>query len=206
MSAAAVAFSADQLVEQYAPLVRSVCGRFTLPPAVDREDLFQEGIIGLLDAAKKYDPARQIPFGAYATTRIRGSILDYLRRLDPLSRDDRKLVAARQMVKPQHLCLTLAWRGANTDGDQHEISHPELRSRSNTAETVENAVAVKALLRRVWRWLSEQERQVVSLVVNEDQTFAEAARTLGLSRFRVRNVYFAALFKMQCRLGLVEAL
>ena len=61
-----------------------------LPLHVDLEDLIHAGILGLLDAASKYDDSKQVPFRAYAKHRIRSAILDNLREMDWASRDLRR--------------------------------------------------------------------------------------------------------------------
>ena len=73
-----------QLVEKYLPLVRTVVARLamTLPPHVDSEDLYSAGLGGLLNAVRQYDPTAGTAFETYARLRIRGSILDELRRMD----------------------------------------------------------------------------------------------------------------------------
>jgi RNA polymerase sigma factor for flagellar operon FliA len=72
------------LIERFLPLVRNVVDRIklNLPPHVDADDLYSVGVTGLIAAVKKYDPAQGHTFAAYATTRIRGAILDELRRMD----------------------------------------------------------------------------------------------------------------------------
>lgn len=74
----------DVLVERYAPLVKRIAyhmiGR--LPPSVMVDDLIQAGMIGLLDASYQYDPKQGASFETYASIRIRGSMLDELRRND----------------------------------------------------------------------------------------------------------------------------
>lgn len=73
----------EKLVVQYVPLVKYVVGRMAinLPPGMDNDDLISIGCWGLIDAAKKFDHSRGVQFKTYAMTRIRGSILDELRRL-----------------------------------------------------------------------------------------------------------------------------
>ena len=72
------------LYETYLPLVRSIVARIkiNLPPHIDEQDLNSVGITGLISALKKYDPEQKKSFGSYAAMRIRGSILDELRRMD----------------------------------------------------------------------------------------------------------------------------
>jgi len=79
--------------ENYLPLVKYIVGRLQvkLPPFMDQEDLISSGILGLLDAIKKYDPSRGIKFETYATPRIRGAVLDAVRKANwaPRSTYDR---------------------------------------------------------------------------------------------------------------------
>jgi len=74
----------DELIKQYLPLVKTVVGRLamTLPAHVDIEDLYSAGLVGLLNAARKYDPRCGSAFETYARLRIRGALFDELRRLD----------------------------------------------------------------------------------------------------------------------------
>jgi RNA polymerase sigma factor for flagellar operon FliA len=74
----------NALVEQYLPLVRAIVGRLamTLPDHVDQDDLNSAGLVGLLQALRNYDPASGTSFETYARVRIRGAMLDELRRMD----------------------------------------------------------------------------------------------------------------------------
>lgn len=74
----------EDIVKNYLPLVKTVVGRLamTLPPHVDLEDLYSSGLVGLLNAIRKYDPTSKASFESYARVRIRGSVIDELRRLD----------------------------------------------------------------------------------------------------------------------------
>ncbi len=74
----------NALVEQYLSLVRAVLGRLamTLPEHVDQDDLNSAGLVGLLQALRNYDPACGTSFETYARVRIRGAMLDELRRMD----------------------------------------------------------------------------------------------------------------------------
>ncbi len=74
----------NELIERYLPLVRNVVDRIkiNLPAHVDADDLYSVGITGLLAAVRKYDPGQSTTFAGYASTRIRGAILDELRRMD----------------------------------------------------------------------------------------------------------------------------
>lgn len=74
----------NELVQKYTPLVAAVMARLamTLPDHVDRDDLYSTGLIGLLQALRNYNPACGTSFETYARVRIRGAMLDELRRMD----------------------------------------------------------------------------------------------------------------------------
>ncbi|HHV56186.1 MAG TPA: FliA/WhiG family RNA polymerase sigma factor [Firmicutes bacterium] len=74
----------EALVELYAPLVKHVAARLrlVLPAHVEFEDLLGSGVFGLLSALERFEPERGIKFETFATTRIRGAILDSLRAAD----------------------------------------------------------------------------------------------------------------------------
>ena len=76
-------------------LVRAIVSRTTAPTHVlaDREDLESLGVLGLLQALDQYDPDRGTPFASFAYGRIRGVLVDHIRSLDPLSREQRRRLA-----------------------------------------------------------------------------------------------------------------
>src|SRR5213083_1415521 len=82
----------DRIVLDHLPLVKAIAVRVheNLPVHVDLDDLIHAGILGLFDAASKYNPDKKVIFHSYAKHRIKGAILDSLRQLDWASRDLRK--------------------------------------------------------------------------------------------------------------------
>ena len=84
----------DELVTRYLPLIKYVVGRMAItPPAgLDYEDILSFGVFGLLDAVDKFDPSKGFVFQTYAIPRIRGAILDELRKCDWFSRSGREKV------------------------------------------------------------------------------------------------------------------
>ncbi|HHV94630.1 MAG TPA: FliA/WhiG family RNA polymerase sigma factor [Firmicutes bacterium] len=89
----------ESLVTAYLHLVKYIAGRMAvgLPNTVEYEDLVSYGIFGLLDAIEKYDTSRGVRFESYASTRIRGAILDGLRSVDWVPRSVR--LKARQLAQ-----------------------------------------------------------------------------------------------------------
>lgn len=82
----------DAVVLEHLPLVKVIAVRVheNLPVHVDLDDLVHAGVLGLFDAATKYNPDKQVAFSSYAKHRIKGAILDSLRQLDWASRDLRR--------------------------------------------------------------------------------------------------------------------
>lgn len=94
--------STEDLVREYLPLVKRLADHLMsrLPACVEVDDLIQAGLIGLLDAVKRYDDSLGANFETYATQRIRGAMLDELRGVDWASRNVRR--AARQIENAIH--------------------------------------------------------------------------------------------------------
>ncbi|MEA2639283.1 MAG: polymerase sigma factor FliA [Chloroflexota bacterium] len=130
----------DKLIVQYAPLVKYVVGRLaiSLPPSVSPEDLVGYGTIGLIQAVDRFDPTVGVKFETYAIQRIRGSILDAMRSLQPLSRG-----TIRRAREVERAYEELTHRLGRTPEEQEVADHigltiPELHKQmvEATARTV----------------------------------------------------------------------
>jgi len=97
----------EQLLLQQLPQVKYIARRIheRLPQHVPFEDLLHAGIVGLMDAVRKYDPTKNVRFSSYAKFRIRGAILDSLRDMDwsprDLRRKARRLEATMQKLQSE---------------------------------------------------------------------------------------------------------
>ena len=82
----------EKIILEYAPLVKVVAGRLSmyLGYNVEYEDLVSYGIFGLIDAIDKYDSMKEVKFETYASLRIRGAILDQIRKMDWIPRTIRQ--------------------------------------------------------------------------------------------------------------------
>lgn len=91
----------ERLLFDHLPLVQHVARQiyYRLPKHVVFEDLVQAGMLGLLDACMKYDCNRNVQFGVYAKTRIRGSILDSLREFDSAPRSLRRFARQAEQAR-----------------------------------------------------------------------------------------------------------
>ncbi len=90
------------VVQNYFNLVQSIANKIKrrLPAHVEVQDLVQTGMIGLLEASRRYDSSRMVDFSSYANSRITGAILDELRKWDTCSRQDRK--TGREIEDAKH--------------------------------------------------------------------------------------------------------
>jgi RNA polymerase sigma factor for flagellar operon FliA len=82
----------EKLILKYAPLVKQIAERMAvrLPPNISKDELVGPGVLGLFDAIDKFDSKRGIKFKTYANLRIKGAILDELRKMDWISRSVRR--------------------------------------------------------------------------------------------------------------------
>ncbi len=126
----------EALVEDHMPLVQAVARgwRARCRTTLDYEDLLQAGALGLVQAARRFDPARTSAFAAFAAERIRGAICDFLREADPVTRGRRQAVrsldstAARLRVELQRepraeeLASALGWTPEATEQARGDVA------------------------------------------------------------------------------------
>jgi RNA polymerase sigma factor (sigma-70 family) len=165
----------NRTIDAHAGLVRSVARAFVsrLPPCFDLDDLVQEGFIGLIDAADKYDPGLNVPFAAYAFYRVRGAICSSVRRsqwanstMASIFSDGGELMFEPTSSAPDH------------DGDLNR----ETRGRQLRAALAEH--------------LTPRERFVVELYFFEGETLLEAGKRLGVNNSRASQINHKALQKL----------
>lgn len=137
----------EQLILHYAPLVSAVAGRvgMRLPSTVEQADLVSYGMFGLIDAIEKYETGRAVKFESYASSRIRGAIIDELRAMDWVPRSVR--TKARSVDRAYaELEATLHRAPSEAEVAKHlEISVSELRHTFSQLSTV-NIAALDELL------------------------------------------------------------
>lgn len=93
----------DALIQEHLPLVKKIAGRLSigLPSHVEEEELVASGVVGLLEAMERYDPSYEAGFKTFATWRIRGAMLDELRRVTWMPRSIYKRWRKLQDVEQQ---------------------------------------------------------------------------------------------------------
>ncbi len=229
---AAQARQQDDLVTQHAPLVKRIAYHLLtrLPPSVLADDLIQSGMIGLLEAARHYDPAQGATFETYAGIRIRGAMLDEIRKSDwtPRSVHRKAREVAEAVRKVEH--------EKGRDARDHEVAeamglpveeyHRILRDASGArifsfddpdavgenAEEVAGEHEAEPLhrlhdedfqhnLARAIGGLPERERLVMSLYYEQELNLREIGAVLGVSESRVCQIHGQALTRLRARLA-----
>ncbi len=91
--------SAEQLLQEYLPMIRYHAGQLIqrVPNSIEMDDLINSGVLGLLDAANRFDSSRDVLFKTFAGYRVRGAMIDYIREFDWLPRSLRD--ASKQLQK-----------------------------------------------------------------------------------------------------------
>lgn len=97
----------ENLIIKHLPLVKRLVSKMDSGYNYDLDDMINIGVIGLMDAIKKYDKDKNVPFEAYATLRIKGAVIDELRRAGPVSRDRinklNQYYEAKEELEKRHL-------------------------------------------------------------------------------------------------------
>jgi RNA polymerase sigma factor FliA len=209
----------DQLILEHLPLVRHLVGKLVaeLPPNVDVDNLESAGVLGLVEAAHHFDPERGAQFKTYAYTRIRGAVLDELRRNCPLPQHMLQQVArVRKVYDELPPPVTTHALAVATGLSEEEVAdslaairmtrlvsweeHGELigtrlddpQRPDVRAEKEEQ----KRLLVEALNALDERERLIVTLYYLEDLRLKEIGEVLRLSESRISRLLSAALFHL----------
>jgi RNA polymerase sigma-B factor len=172
------AASRHELIERHLPLVRAVARRFACREE-PLEDLVQVGTIGLIKAVDRYDAARGVALGAYATPSIAGEIRHHLRDRSAPVRVPRRDQAAGVRVTAVEL---------DCAGDRAQAADP--------VAAAHERLALGAALRS----LHPRERQVVHLRFAEDLSQAQIAARIGLSQVHVSRTLRHALHRLRDQL------
>ena len=170
-----------EFIKKYLYLVKSIVNKTAInfPVHVDREDLEQQGLLGLLNAAKRYDPEKKVKFGSYASHVIRGHILDYAKYHWPVSvprsvREKKSTIRKSVELKSQM------------------IQDKKIESAAHCLTAEENK---KRLLMAVKR-LQFREKLVIVLYYYEGLVMRDIGELMGLTVPRVSQLHSMAMQKM----------
>ncbi|MGY0632983.1 RNA polymerase sigma factor FliA [Luteimonas sp. A478] len=226
--------AADPTIE-HAELVRRIAHHLAarLPPSVDVDDLIQAGMIGLIEASRSYDANQGAAFETYASIRIRGSMIDEIRRGDwvprSVHRRAREAAAAIREIEQatgrsataqevaERLDIPMtdymrllenAARGYVLSLDAHVEDHGESEPVGNQAFPTPHETAVRSEFGRelgnAIGHLPEREQLVLSLYYEQDLNLKEIGAVLGVSESRVCQLHGQAVVRLRGRLTAFE--
>ncbi len=207
---------ATEAIARHAPMVYRMVKRLAerVPASVDRQDLFNAGILGLLTAIERFDASRGVAFEAYAQIRIRGAVIDELRRRDHLSRRMRRRTReigeqAEELERKLGRPLDPAELAERTGLSVEAVSRsrqqqptprpmaPELLDRVESEPLWQRPAAPheeaasREQIRKVSEALSalpERSRLIVGLYYEAQLTLKEIGELLGISESRVSQL------------------
>ncbi|MCZ6771018.1 MAG: RNA polymerase sigma factor FliA [Proteobacteria bacterium] len=223
--------SQNEVVDEYAPLVKRIAYHLMtrLPPTVQVDDLIQSGMIGLLEAARNYDPTQGASFETYAGIRIRGAMLDEIRKGDWAPRSlHRKVRAitkavadieaqfgrdARDAEVAEHVGMSLddyyhtlqdatgyrVFSFENLPAGEEGMTESLTVKFPEPLENVQNDLFKEALAEAI-AGLPERERLVMSLYYKEELNLRETGDVLGVSESRVCQIHSQALIRLKSRM------
>jgi len=223
----------DDMVERHAPLVKRIACHLInrLPACVQLEDMIQAGMIGLLEASGKYDETQGASFETYAGIRIRGSMLDEIRKNDwaprSVHRKARLVAEAVREIENEHgrdardveiaetLDMSLGeYYKILQDNSYHKVLSVDDTS-VNTGETMLDSMSDNApgildgmhkddmqrLLSEAIAGLPERERLVMALYYDEELNLREIGAVMGVSESRVSQIHSQAIIRLQARMS-----
>ena len=217
------------LMEHYVHLVKLVAGRLGiyLNPYIETDDLIGYGILGLIDAIDKFDLSKDVKFETYASLRIRGSILDAIRKLDWVPRTLRK---KQKDIDKAYIELEIKLKRPPLDDEvasflgisleeyyvvlkevnvatlvsiDENIYHFETVSDENaiTPEHYAEKNEIKETLTQMIDQLPEREKKVIFLYYYEELTLKEISKVLEVSESRVSQLHTKAVPRLRAQLA-----
>tara|TARA_B100000214_G_C23791010_1_gene545890 strand:- start:62 stop:781 length:720 start_codon:yes stop_codon:yes gene_type:complete len=197
-----------------------------LPNHVELEELIQIGMVGLLEAAKSYDTSQGADLGTFASKRIRGAILDEVRKRSPLSRTDSSNMKAEEQVVEQFMAKhgrppTASEVASELDTSLEDYQKRRDRSQkfrttslaeleengqtpvsesASPEEEVETGETLKWLTGEISE-LPEREQIVLSLYYNDEMNLKEIGTIIGVSESRVSQILTKVVGKLRDRVA-----
>ena len=217
----------EALVMRHAELVKRIAYHLAgrLPASVEVDDLIQAGMLGLLEAAANYSEGRGASFETYAGIRIRGAMLDGLRKLDWAPRSvHRKARAVAKAIREieseigrEARDVEVAERMGMKLSEYHRIVEDSAGCQISSLTTEEGEMTLtdssadpfrdvvdedfRAALTEAIAGLPERERLVMSLYYDDELNLKEIGAALRVSESRICQIHGQALVRLQARLA-----
>ncbi len=222
----------DEVVDRYAPLVKRIAHHLLLrmPASVQIDDLIQSGMIGLLEASRKYDVTKGASFETYAGIRIRGSMLDEVRKGDwaprSVHRKSRKVAEAikaieartgqdakvQDIAKEMDIDLNAYFAILQDASGSRLFSFDDVMEGDDSAiETAAGELpgpcdglqrdTFKSHLAKAIDGLPEREKLVLALYYDEELNLKEIGEVIGVSESRVSQIHSQAALRLRARLS-----
>ncbi len=167
----------------YSPLVKYVAGRMSsgLPTHVEEADLISYGLLGLISAVERFDPAREIKFETFAITRIKGSIIDELRSLDWVPRSVR---ARAREIEKANAQLEHKLQRAPTDVEMAEALSTTVEEFQSSLTRISNSSVIA--LDELWTLSDASGDQISLLDTIQDPNAADPAQAMDATEMKDR--------------------
>ncbi|MBE3592651.1 MAG: FliA/WhiG family RNA polymerase sigma factor [Thermoanaerobacter sp.] len=223
----------NEIIIKYMPLVKHIVKKLIISDITqsEYEDLINQGVIGLIDAIEKYQPSKGVKFETYATLRIRGEIIDYLRRKDwmprSLKKKYKKIEKTVETLQQKYnreptveeiteacglnetdVLKTLSYINVSNINSLEEAieNNFKLHAISNNVElkNPEEEVLYKELKRKLAsaiESLPNKERLVITLYYYEDLNYKDISKILNLTESRISQIHTKAIKRIREMLG-----
>jgi len=211
----------DELAISYMPAVKSMALRLKerLPNSIDFNDLVSIGLEELVKLSKRYDPKKNDNFWGYAKKRVYGSMLDFLRSLDTVSRGDRKLIKEIEKI------VIAYYDKYNIEPDNKYIANKlgidieKVRKLKRSMEiytvmpieeqiiffdSVSKKIEEEELIeviKKTLQKMNKKEQLVIQLYYFEELSLKEIAQILEISESRVSQIHKSVIRKLRKELN-----
>lgn len=220
----------EQLILHYVPLVKNIVYKMipSYSKYVESDDLLSYGIMGLIDAIDRFELNKGVLFESYAYRRIKGEIIDYLRRQDFISTSLRQKIkqveSAMQELEKEYgreaseaeLCNYLnidmkslhkiledsyTYNVVYIDEVLDSVITMPSKNESDLPDKSFEKKEVIEILKKCIDELGEQEKLVITLYYYEDLNIKEIGEVLGVTESRVSQIHSKALMKLRGKLN-----
>ncbi len=181
----------QQIMLQYTNLVHYVIqhSRFIAQAVVDEDDYFQFGIEGLSEAIERFDPEYGTKFETYAIQRIRGKIIDELRKLQA-----KAMIGKGRKIKAHSVSLTEQY-----DGDEGYQLYEILPNKEQLPEETLAQNEQRDNIMLALKELPERDRLIISLYYYEDLNYKEIAEILNITVSRVSQIHSRVIKELKSK-------